>query len=282
MTHEDQASTRNTNKTLNEIAYAISSLVLGALLGAVIENRLSSGFKPIDIALIALLLALAAILVFLYTYFRRDQITIDFMEKHLKRMESRIGLHVSYQDISVVSGTKQDLLVDIVNNAQTEILVLEVEDQYLFPKKGHVTSEAATAYFRVLLDRVDEQTSKGVPFVYKRMVQFREPETKFSDLRGDAYLDHCREIARRAPLVNNRVYLKRTRYTNPVAFKLIDREYLVLHIAGVDQLTEQKANYLKGEIIIHDPRKELIQIFLREWDAIENSSYTRTISESEL
>ena len=112
----------------------------------------------------------------------------------------------------------------------------------------------------------------------KRIIQFPHVDGTFRSLGDNVYVDHCKKMVLFNREKGLRSYVKRTLITFPICFMIIDRQYLVISIDEIRHVENTSARHFKGEIIICDPQQELISVFLSEWEKIENSPYTKTIS----
>jgi hypothetical protein len=137
-------------------------------------------------------------------------------------------------------------------------------------------------HYDALLKQVVDQSVRNTQFIYKRICQFNPPESTFQDIDDQVFIKHCRAMLAIKESEGKRVYLKRTALAYPLTFLIVDRSHIVLHITGVRRVNNRSESYLKGEIIIHDPQQELIEVFLAEWELLDNANSTIAIDSKEL
>ena len=167
-------------------------------------------------------------------------------------------------------------------NAQSEILILDYNDIQVKRDDYSINEKLREEYFDQLLRKVEEQTNKGTPFIYKRICQFNPPTNSFQILDDPIFINHCLKMTTSESNKGHRVYLKRTAVFYPMTFKIIDRKYLILHITGVNRQGKKLLPFLKGELIIYDPQQELIDVFLKAWEHVENAPETVSVGKKDI
>lgn len=265
---------------VTEIIFGIGSFFLGGIIGAIIENELTSGFNAAYFAVLILAITLFTVTVIALSA-SKDQVAHNRKLLHsFAGIEKRLGLKVSYQelkDIGKKNADHDDLLARLMREANYEILEVsrsEVHQPKINPDLP--PSEIRLEYYDSIIKRVETQSAKGIDFVYKRIIQFPQANGTFCSLSDNTYVDHCKKMVILQQSKGVRAYVKRTLVISPTSFLIIDRQNLIITLDAIRHLDGVSEQHQKAELIIYDPQQELIQVFLREWDRIENSPYTQT------
>jgi hypothetical protein len=269
-----------------DVYVSLVVFVIGTFLGAYMQESIKN-FQPTHVVLLAILTAQLVWIHYLQLHKKSDIKTIREIHDSIKNLEEKIGLEVYYQDIESLNKEKsldQDKLAQVIRGSQREILILDLNDTEKKRDDAAVNGKLQSDYFNMILQHSISKSSGGKPFIYERICQFSPAEARFSDMGSLAYTNHCHQMAiQREKEENIGIYLRKTRVRYPMTFKIIDREYLVLHITDMEYLEEGKVHSrLLGEIIIHDPEKLLIDVFLKTWDVVKNSVGTSIVSSSEV
>jgi len=174
-----------------QIVFGISSFVIGGLLGAIIQNQIDAGINPLYLIVFVLAISIFAIIFLVFSFLsdeiRRDERLVD----SITLLQEQIGLKVYYQELHEVhrkGANQEDILARIMKEAENEVLELghsEVHDRPVNPDLA--PSAVRQIYYDSILQRVEKQSDKGVPFVYKRIIQFPEENSSIVSL---AHISH--------------------------------------------------------------------------------------------
>ena len=246
--------------------YSIILLVIGTLLGVFFQEFIKNGFNLTLILLAVPLIAQIIFMFYIRHHLTQDKEEINDIYKVLRELEGRLGLEVEYQSIGTLnkeSLEEGDKVIELITKAEKEILVLDYNDLAIKRYDYSIKEDLRIRHYDTLLKQVEEQSIKNTQFIYKRICQFNPPESTFNDIDDPVFVKHCRAMLAIKDSQGKRVYLKRTALAYPLTFLMVDRKHIVLHITGVRRLNNRAESYLKGEIIIHDPQQELIEVFWR-------------------
>jgi hypothetical protein len=271
---------------LKDITVGAVVLLLGAIVGAIVEKELNGGFSASLLAVLVLCLAVIAAVTL--AVWSSDDLArrIQNVLRSTTAIEKRLGLEVTYQDLRDIGDPKkpaEDILAGIIRQAKMEILEVTRSDVHTQAHNADLPpSPLRKAYYDSILERVRTQSATGVEFSYKQIIQFSDGAMDLHLLGDSIFVDHCRGMLALQAHEGTHTYVKKTSLTFPTAFLLIDREYLVLTIDSVRTTNSKIETHQKAEIVIKDPQQELIKVFLKEWEKIENSPATRAVSASDL
>ncbi len=269
-------------KKWSGIVFAIGSFLLGSIIGALTENQLNSGVNPAYLAILVLSIALFTIIVIVKTsiseQMEREQNTITAIQN----IEKRFGLKVTYQELKKVgqgAGDEDDKLATLMRNANFEILEIGLSDVHDHKDNPDLAvSEIRQRYYDSIIERVETQISKGAKFTYKRICQFPRSGRTLRTLKDTIFVEHCKKMVSLNHNKGIQSYVKRSRVSLPIAFIIIDRQHLVVSIDTFRYKGGNNERFMKGELIISDPQQELISVFMNEFDTVENSPNTHTVS----
>lgn len=270
---------------IKESIYGISLLIIGGVVGAVIQNAISNGLSGLDFTILVLISAEVVILIYIREHLDKENKFSLSVHDALHNIENRLGLEVIYQETSTLNKLGKDAVdyvSKVMETAQEEILILDTNDTKVKRDDYYLDQDLRSKYFDLLLEKVERQSAKGIPFTYKRICQFIQSSSTFREIEDPIFLEHCRKMINLGQTSGYRVYLKKAVVSYPMTFKMVDRKYLILHINGMKHEGKRFLPYLKGEIIIHDPQQELISVFLRAWDQVENATETTSASARDL
>ncbi len=265
----------------SEAIYVIILLLGGSVAGVFVNDFFKSELTLTFLILFILVLAQIGTLIYVRRHLSQDSSEVSGITSTLQRLEEHIGVEVKYQEPSDLNNSSGiDYVRDLISKAEEEILVLDYNDQSMPRYDYSLGTDIRVKHYEALINRANEQTSRGIAFVYKRICQFNPPEMAFKDMSDEVFVKHCKLMCELQHNEEKRVFLKRTIVAYPLTFILVDRSNLVLHVVAVKRVSNQLQSYLRGEIIINGPQ-ELVNVFVREWEQIENSHYTVAVSPDE-
>jgi hypothetical protein len=118
------------------------------------------------------------------------------------------------------------------------------------------------------------------PISYTRICQVDDVEAPFANAKTQAMIDHCRTMYELKARKEADTVVKVSRKKFPYKFIVIDRESIVLQLENVEENNDDMLIW--GELLITDPRKELIDVFLQLWKDIDNDPSTKSVSATHL
>ncbi len=265
-----------------EIAVGLGTLIIGAIIGVIIEDGINRGFSNSALALLVLCVALFAGTAIWAASAKEQSQRMGTVAQSLRDVEKRLGLQVTLQELRVIGDPgvhQEDHLLSLVKEAEFEILEVNRSAAHEPPQNPEIRREAIKLrkeYYETILKRVAVQGAKKGSFTYKRIEQFDTEQGRLSSLQDAVYVDHLRRMMELQRDTRLNIYVKKALLAFPISFMMLDREYLVITFDGVSHVNGEIRFFQKSELIIKDPQRELINVFLREWDRIENSPTTRT------
>jgi len=268
-----------------EIVFGTGSFLLGGIIGAIIENELNSGFNAAYFVVLILAIALFTVMVIALSTSKNQVAHSHEVLNSLAGIEKRLGLKVSYQELKDIAQKKpdhDDFLERLMRGANFEILEVSRSEVHQPKVNPDLPPQVMRQeYYDSIINRVETQAAKGIDFLYKRIIQFPYVDGAISSLSDNIYVDHCKKMVMLQRSKGIRAYVKRTLVSFPTSFLIIDRQNLIITLDAIRHVNGNEEQYQKAELLIYDPQQELIQIFLREWDRIENSPYTQSVTYNE-
>lgn len=271
---------------MTETVFAISTFLLGGVIGAIVENQLNGGINAAYLAILVLAIALFSVTLMTKSSLASQETHDINTLSAIQDVANRLGLKVSYQElkkIGVRPEDQEDILAKLMREADHEILEVGRSEVHNSKENPDLApSDVRQAYYDSILKRVESQVAKGISFTYKRICQFPQSGGSFRSLKDEIFINHCQQMI----LLNNahkntQVYVKRTRLVFPISFLIIDRLYLIISVDAFRHYGNTNERYMKGEIHVYDPQQELIKVFLHEWERIENAPDTQTLTEGD-
>lgn len=207
--------------------------------------------------------------------------TGDSLLESIETLRRQVGLHVAIQllqQVNELQSVNDDLVIQAVQRAKTEILVLDLLSSTGVRPDIEMRKDLMVNHLDSILTRVRE----SVPGIsYRRICQVDAIDSKnvlpFAGVQDSAFIEHCVEMCR-MKAEGQQVVLRVTRKTYPYKFVIIDHEILVLQLHHLGDDTDSDEQRIWCELIIADPKQELMPAFLKMWQSIEDDPETRTIS----
>ncbi len=286
-------SSPNTNKSKRKSGWILQAAggvtigIIGAVVGAVIDNYVKGGFtNNTDLVVTVFFLGLIIVLAYVSYHLSHEEQEEGEVLKVLDRLERRLGLRVQYQETNLLNKQNQgetavDKVRELISNANEEILILDFNDSSMPRYDYALEQDLRIEHYKSLMERVKHHALRHTSFVYKRICQLNPNNMTLKDTNDSVFLRHCQDMIVARQQNDHRVYLQKTGIVYPFTFVVIDKVYLILHLVGVKQVGTHLESYLKGEIIIYDPQRELVEVFLNAWENVENDIRTKTIDDHE-
>src|SRR5262249_38415514 len=145
----------------------------------------------------------------------------------VRQLEKQVGVQIRHQlavDVKNVMSFREDLLVQEVERAKSEILVLDLLSEV--GRRSDTLRDAMFApYYAMLLRRVID----GV--AYRRIFQVEDPLTPLSYIQDTPFRQHCQEACRiREESRNWNASIRVARRRYPYKFLIIDRKVVILQL----------------------------------------------------
>jgi hypothetical protein len=196
-----------------------------------------------------------------------------------KELRRQVGFQVEYQlvrDLNKRQTIEGDIVVKAILGAKSEIFILDHLSRSGRRPDSSIRPDLMEAHLRVLADHV----RKGGPMIsYKRLCQVEDVSAPFRGVADQAFVDHCREMYQMREEVGARVTLRVTRRRCPYKFMIIDHRVMILSLHSLTRDDEPES---WCEILITDPQQDLVRIFLEIWDHMEDDAVTRNVSRAEI
>lgn len=191
----------------------------------------------------------------------------------LQALEDRVGIEVSYQSVEQINA-RESVLLDpvhqLITNAEVEILVLDIVTNEGERPDYATGNERSKDYLTGVIAHVRRTNS----LVYRRVCQTNEPQSIAKSV-DTAFREHCFEMCRLREEVGQRVALEVTPVQYPYKFVLIDGHTLILQL---HRIADSGRPTVWCEIVVSDPRRDIIQPFMDMWADVADSPQTRTIT----
>jgi len=211
--------------------------------------------------------------------------TGDSLLESIETLRRQVGLHVAIQllqQVNELKSAQEDLVIQAVEQAKSEILVLDLLSSSGVRPDIEMRKDLMVNHLDTILRRVRE----SVPGIsYRRICQVDGVDSKnvlpFAGVQDNAFIEHCVQMCHMRA-AGKEVVLRVTRKTYPYKFVIIDQETLVLQLHHLEDDKKGEEQRIWCELIIADPKQELMPVFLRMWRSIEDDPETRTISLQQL
>jgi hypothetical protein len=267
-----------------QLSLSVASAAAGALLGAGVQNFTDSKLRVVSI--IAVVLCLGLVAVYASLTFRdrenmrsnqalREQAAQDTSSiiSTISRLEKQVGVQILHQLVSEINDTtplREDLLAKTVEDAEFEILILD-----LLSKTGRRPDTSQDHRLESYYSNLVRRTTEGV--VYRRILQVEDPELRLSYLAHTPFRKHCQDVFQVREEKRNwyaSIRVARRRY--PYNFLIIDQKIVAVQLLreGESSAVDEQLNYCN--LIISDPSGDLVEVFLNMWNDVLEATDTRT------
>ena len=289
----------------SRVVLAVVSALVGATLGAGVQEALNSELRLLSAVTCAVLLAIIGVLAGQATMIdsqrkivsdSRALVTsaeaerhassrrLDELSKSLTRemtdLEMQFGLRVDrllLSEVNAMTSLDEDASAQLIFSAEEELCVLDIISEHGRWPDESMDDEHSDDFFNELIGRVKEADP---PISYKRIVQVKDPSTSLRRAASGRFINHCHNMLEVRSGGKHKVSLRVTRMRFPFKFMLIDKSRLVLQL----QEYEEGGDWFRiwGEILINDPKREFVSIFREIWDQIDDDPLTRTVTAKDL
>ncbi len=268
-----------------EYSLAIASAAAGALLGAGVQNFADSTLRMMSTISVALCLGLVAVYASLAARDRetkaanqllRDQVAQDgaAVISTIRQLEKQVGVQVRYQlaaDIKRITSFKEDLLVQEVERAKSEILALDLLSE-TGRRPDTLRDDMLEPYYAILLQRAADNV------VYRRVFQVEDPLVPLSYIQDTPFRRHCQEVCRvREESRNWNASIRVARRRYPYKFFIIDRKIVIVQLLCIGESAVVEEQIFYCDLAISDPGGDLVKVFLDMWNDVVEARDTRTL-----
>ncbi len=258
------------------VILTLASALAGAILGAVVQNEMTGPRRPLEMAVGLLGLTVIGLTAAVVAMSRSTQHSVEGLSQVLD-----ITVRCQMLDaVNMYRSPSDDLVVRAFQEAQREILVLDqVTDEGVRPDVRMPTRVMAW-HLDAILDRV---TKAGIR--YRRYCQVPDTAREFGfaaddhqgPLSENAFAQHCVKMCE-MHAAGKDVSLRLTPTTFPYKFLIVDRKILILQLQELHETDDDtKEPRTICELVISDPRGQLIQHFLAMWIQLEGHHRTRSL-----
>ena len=287
----------------------IVGALVGAVLGAAVQELLDTRYRLLTAILMVLSLAVVSLLVTLSAISgtveegiaknlqesremaaaQGEKLAVveaeilESTERNTKAIEAltdHFGLKVRrllLSDVNSIRSLDEDETARLILSAKQELYVLDLlSDGGRWPDES-INDEHSKRYFDALAHKVEEA---GATLSYKRIVQVRDPRDPLPSVRSSIFAEHYLRMMSLRDAKTHRVSIRVAWRRFPFTLVIIDRSLLVLQLAEFDK--DGSSLRIWADLLITDPHRKLIQIFLVLWEQVYEDERTRSLSIDDL
>ncbi|GAA0496491.1 hypothetical protein Ade02nite_17070 [Paractinoplanes deccanensis] len=255
------------------VVLTLASAFAGAILGAVVQNEINGPRRPLEMAVGLLGLTVIGLSAAVVAMTRSTQHAVEGLSQILD-ITVRCQM---LQDVNRYRAPGDDLVVRAFQEAEREILVLDrVTDEGVRPDV-QMQSNVMAWHLDAILDRVEKAGIR-----YRRYCQVPDTSKPFGgDQPGlqaeNTFVRHCLRMCE-MHAAGRDVSLRVTPTTFPYKFLIVDRKILILQLQELRETDDGRWEpRTRCELVISDPRGQLIQHFLAMWVELEGHHKTRSL-----
>lgn len=255
------------------VVLTLASAFAGAILGAVVQNEISGPRRLIDMAIGLLCLTVIGLAAAVVAMSRSTQQSVEDL---FKVLDITVRCQM-LKDVNEYRSPGDDLVVRAFQEAQREILVLDrVTDSGVRPDIA-MQSNVMAWHLDAILDRVQKAGIR-----YRRYCQVPDTADPFPFATGESHSEntfarHCVKMGE-MHTAGMDVSLRVTPTNFPYKFLIIDRKVLILQLQELRETDEnEREPRTMCELVVSDPRGQLIQHFLGMWIQLEGHPHTRSL-----
>jgi hypothetical protein len=255
------------------VVLTLSSAFAGAILGAVVQNEITGPRRLLDMVVLLLCLTVIGLAAAVVAMSRSTQRSVDDL---FKVLDITVRCQM-VKDANRYRSPSDDMVVRAFQEAQREILVLDrVTDSGVRPDTG-MQSNVMAWHLDAILDRVEKAGIR-----YRRYCQVPDTASPFPFATGQSHSENtfARHCVRMGEMnsAGRDVSLRVTPTSFPYKFLIIDRKVLILQLQELCETDEnEREPRTMCELVISDPRGQLIQHFLGMWVQLEGHHRTRSL-----
>ncbi|MFI5897697.1 hypothetical protein ACIA5D_47190 [Actinoplanes sp. NPDC051513] len=254
------------------VVLTLASAFAGAILGAVVQNQITGPRRLTEMVIGLLCLTVIGLSAAVVAMSRSTQRSVEDL---FKVMDITVRCQM-LKDVNQYRTPGDDLVVRAFQDAQREILVLDrVTESGVRPDMA-MQSNVMAWHLDAILDRVEKAGIR-----YRRYLQVPDTDAPF-DEAGEAHSEntfagHCVKMCEMHSAGRD-VSLRVTPTSFPYKFLIIDRNVLILQLQELRETDEnEREPRTMCELVISDPRGQLIQHFLGMWIQLEGHHRTRSL-----
>jgi len=255
------------------VVLTLSSAVAGSILGAVVQNEISGPGRLEDMAVLLLCLTVIGLAAAVVAMSRSTQQSVEDL---FQVLDITVRCQM-LKDVNQYRSPGDDLVVRAFQEAQREILVLDrVTESGVRPDIA-MQSNVMAWHLDAILDRVEKAGIR-----YRRYCQVPDTEAPFSFAEDgpsveNTFARHCVRMCEMHSAGRD-VSLRVTPTSFPYKFLIIDRKVLILQLQELCETDDnEREPRTMCELVISDPRGQLIQHFLGMWIQLEGHHRTRSL-----
>jgi hypothetical protein len=258
---------------LSLVVLTLSSAVAGAILGAVVQNAITGPRRLEDAAVLLLCLTVIGLAAAVVAMSRSTQQSVEDL---FQVLDITVRCQM-VKDVNEYRSPGDDLVVRAFQEAQREILVLDrVTDSGVRPDVA-MQSAVMAWHLDAILERVEKAGIR-----YRRYCQVPDTESPFAFAAAgqsveNTFARHCLRMGEMHSAGRD-VSLRVTPTSFPYKFLIIDRKVLILQLQELCETDDnEREPRTMCELVISDPRGQLIQHFLGMWIQLEGHHRTRSL-----
>jgi len=255
------------------VVLTLSSAVAGAILGAVVQNEITGPRRLEDMAVLLLCLTVIGLAAAVVAMSRSTQQSVEDL---FQVLDITVRCQM-LRDVNQYRSPGDDLVVRAFQEAQREILVLDrVTESGVRPDIA-MQSTVMAWHLDAILDRVEKAGIR-----YRRYCQVPDTASPFAFTEAgqsveSTFARHCVRMCE-MHAAGRDVSLRVTPTSFPYKFLIIDRKVLILQLQELCETDDnEREPRTMCELVISDPRGQLIQHFLGMWIQLEGHHRTRSL-----
>lgn len=251
------------------ILLTLASAFAGSILGAVVQNEISGPHRLLEMVVGLLCLTVIGLSAAVVAMSRSTQQSVEDLFEVLDITVRAQML----KDVNRYRAASEDLVVRAFQDAQREVLVLDRVTSSGVRPDVQMQSNVMAWHLDAILDRVGKEGIR-----YRRYCQVPDTAAPFAFVNeppsesGGTFARHCVKMSE-MHAAGMDVSLRVTPTNFPYKFVIIDRKVLILQL---QELHEGEPRTI-CELVISDPRGQLIQHFLGMWIQLEGDHQTRSL-----
>ena len=251
------------------VVLTLASAFAGAILGAVVQNEISGPRRLGEMAVGLLCLTVIGLSAAIVAMSRSTQQSVEDLFKVLDITVRAQML----KDVNRYRSPSEDLVVRAFQDAQREVLVLDRVTTSGVRPDVQMQDKVMAWHLDAILDRVGKAGIR-----YRRYCQVPDTAAPFAfdaeepSQSENTFARHCVKMSEMHSEGVD-VSLRVTPTNFPYKFLIIDRKVLILQL---QELRDAEPRTM-CELVISDPRGQLIQHFLGMWIQLEGHPQTRSL-----
>nr|WP_296068805.1 hypothetical protein [uncultured Actinoplanes sp.] len=288
-----------------QVLITVLGALVGAILGAAVQELLDTKYRLITGILVVLSLATLSLLASLSAIvttveegiektLRESRSAAAAHEEKLARTEAGLRLsaeqttkaievltdHFGFRvqrlllsDVNSLRSLEEDETAKLILSAKREICILDlISDDGHWPDES-INDGHSRKYFDALAKKIE---GSGTNLSYKRVVQVREPRSTLPRVRSVICAEHYTRMLDLRDTREHRISIRVARQRFPFTLVIIDDSLLIIQLAEFNAGSSSLKIWC--DLLITDPNKKLINLFLMFWEQIYEDEHTRALS----